>query len=156
MFVRQPLSLIDDERMAEALGLVVGHCFKKAKRIRVREDAVLLEALAIVTALHVVKATCIAAIVPGEDAAQAINLDAKGVAAAFSEYFESLFFRMITPNVLADHGHRRTLVAGDRDFCRDGAAVCSIEPTVRAPAQAACAGVRVFKAKTLKVDDRWS
>src|SRR6476620_21074 len=120
---------MDDERMAEALRLVVGHRFEKAERVWVREDAVLLETLAIVAALHVVKAARIAAVVPREDAAQVIDLDAKRVAAAFGEHFESLLFRMIAPDVLADHRHRRALGAGHRDLCRDGAAMRSIQPT---------------------------
>src|SRR5262249_18289035 len=39
------VGLIDDEGVAEALGLLVLHRLEEAERIRIREDAVLLESL---------------------------------------------------------------------------------------------------------------
>src|SRR5438552_10423971 len=103
----QGIVFIDDERVAEALHLVVGHRLEETEGERIGEDAVLLEALAVVAALDVMKAAGIAAVVAGVKPAERIDLDAERVAAAFREDFEDLLLRMVTPNVLADQLNRQ-------------------------------------------------
>src|SRR2546423_570345 len=98
---RQATGLVDDEGVAEARQLVALHCLEEAKGVRVGEDAMLLETLAIVAALHVVEAARVAAVVPGVDAAPVIDLDAEGVAASLGEDLETTLLGMIAPDVLA-------------------------------------------------------
>ncbi len=103
ILVGQSVRLVDDERVAEALRLVVLHRLEVAEGVGIGERAVLLEALAIIAALDVVEAARIAAVVAGEDAALLVDLDAEGVAAPFGEDLEALLLGMIAPDVLADH-----------------------------------------------------
>ena len=58
------------------------------------------ESFAIVTPLHIVEATSVAAVVARIDAAFIINLTAEGVATAFSKDLIDLFFRMVSPDQL--------------------------------------------------------
>lgn len=62
----------------------------------------LAETFAIVAALHIVKASRIAAVVAGEDSPLVIDFAAERVAAAFCEDFVDTFLRVITPDDLAE------------------------------------------------------
>src|SRR5262245_43847615 len=116
IFFRQRVPVVDRKSMAEA-GRVVGlHRFEETKGERIRELAVLLESLAIISALDVVEAACVAAVVAGEDATDAVNLDAPGIAAAFAVNLKLFFLGMISPDVLADHLGEGSLVARPFDL----------------------------------------
>src|SRR4051812_25445052 len=142
MLLRQSTAFIDDEGMAEALRLIVAHRLQETECIGISKCAMLLEAFAVIAALHIMEAARIAAVVPGKNAAQAVDLDAERIAAAFRENLETLLIRLISPNMLADHRHGRALVAGDGNLRGDGAAVGAVQPAIGPPMEAAGARVR--------------
>src|SRR5262249_36464269 len=126
----------------------------EAEGVRVGELAMLFKALAVVAALHVMKTAGVAAVVPGKDAAQLVDLDTKGVAAPLAKDFETALFRMIAPDMLADHVGDGCLVAGALDVGGNGAAVGAVDPAVRAPAQAVGHRVGVLQPEACEMDDR--
>ena len=65
----------------------------------------LVEALLVVAALDVMKATRVAAVVPRKDASLGVDLDAKGVAAPFGEDLISAGLGVIPPDQLPHRVH---------------------------------------------------
>ena len=98
---RQTNSLVHDEVVRETRHLIVRHRVEVTKRIRIAERPVLGEALAQVTALHVVEAPCITAVVPGKHPALRVELHPKRVAAALGEHLVAARPGMVAPDVLA-------------------------------------------------------
>src|SRR5262245_18003506 len=86
--------------------------------------------------LHIVKAARIAAVMPREQPALGIDLDAESVAAAFSEDFIAPALGMITPDELTQRVHRRLIDNGTDDIAADGAALRRVQPAVGPPLQA--------------------
>src|SRR5262245_2117312 len=139
--------------MTEALHLVVRHRLEKAESERIGKHAVLLEALAIITALNIVEPARVAAVVAGVEPPQRINFDAESVAAAFSEDFECLLFRMVAPDMLANHLNGWIFEAGARDIGAHGAAVGAVKPAINSPAQAVRRRVAIFQPESLQQHD---
>ena len=73
--------------------------------------------------------------------AESTLADAERVPAAFAENFEFLGARMISP-----HGLAKKLDA--LNLRRTGAAMCAVDPAVRAPTQAIDHGVRILQPKS--------
>ena len=97
----QGVAVVDHERVREPRHVVVRHRLEVAERVRIRQLAVLAEALLQVAALHVVKAAGVAAVVAAEDAALGVDLDAERVAAPFGEDLVLLLLGVIPPDELA-------------------------------------------------------
>src|SRR5438270_12194541 len=113
----------------------------------------LFETFLEVSALHVMEAARVAAVVAGEDSTFGIQLAAEGVAAALGKDFEAFGFGMVAPDLLA-HGLGDGLFveAWTQNARGDRAALTGVEPAIRAPTQAVHDRMRVFEAESGKED----
>ncbi len=85
----------------------------------------------------------------GKNAAFYVNLAPEGVAAAFGENFEAFGFGMISPDLLAHSIGYWFLIQSRAHHLRgDRAALTSIKPPVRTPAQTVHHRMRVLQAES--------
>ena len=150
---RQSPMIVNDKGVGKPRHRLMRHGREIAKRIRVGKRAVFLESLLQIRALLIVKSAGIAPVVTGKNAPLAVDFTAKSVAAALGEDFINPVFGMIAPDVLPLRKNRwprlRFAVAPrDEDIGRNRAALRSVEPTVRPPAQGVGDTVGVFQPKT--------
>ena len=113
----------------------------------------LVEALAIISPLNVVKTACVAAVVAGKRAAASVELQAEGIAAALGEDLIFVLFRVIPPDQLPGCVQRLVLRSRPRHVASHGAALSRIEPAIRSPAQTVDHRMRVFQAKAFQVNN---
>ena len=112
------------------------------------------EALAQITALHVVEAPRVAAIVPGEHPPLRVKLHAKRIATALGKHLVAACPGMVAPDVLP-HGKNLVLIeTGPPHLGRHRAALRSVKPAVRPPSQAVHHRMRVLKPETGEVHHR--
>src|SRR5215207_2975958 len=94
-----------------------------------------LKTLLLIRALRIIKTARVAAVVPGKSAPLRIHLETKRIAAALSENFKTFGLGMISPHELPEKMHRRRVESRANNTARRGAAVASVKPAVRPPAQ---------------------
>ena len=108
-------------------------------------------------ALQEVPAAGLPAVVPGEEPAGSVHLQAEVVASALGEQFEAPGLGVITPDhaaLIVDPGSVRRIDSGTGHVTSRGAALSPIEPTVHSPDQSVGDGVGVLQAEPLEVDRR--
>ena len=115
-----------------------------AEGVGVDEWAVLAPVLGEAAALRIMHAACVTVIGAGEQPALAVEIDAERVPAAFAEHLEFLGARMISPHGLAEKLDALNLRG-------TGAAMCAVDPAVRAPTQAVGTGMSVFQTEPREV-----
>ena len=130
----------------------MSHRGEVAVGIRIRQRAVLVESLLVVTPLRVVKAARVAAVMAGEDSAFRVDLAAERVAASFGINLESTRGRVISPDELPHRMHRQLVETRPQDRAAGRAPLARIEPTVRSPAQRIRNRVRVLQAEALQMN----
>ena len=106
---RQSVLFVDHEVVSKSCDAVMLDVFEEAERIRIRQRAMLSETFAIVSALNVVEASRIAAIVPGKDATFFIDFATESVAATFRKDLIDVLLGMVAPDQLPERLHRSFL-----------------------------------------------
>ena len=150
----QPGALVHDEVVCKARHLVVRHRVEVTKRIRIAQRSVLGEALTQIATLHVVEASRVAAVVPGEHPPLRVKLHAKRIAAALGKHLVTARAGMITPDVLA-HGKNLVFIeTRPPHLRRHRAALRAVKPPVRPPSQAVHHRMRILKPETGEVHHR--
>ena len=124
--------------------------FKEAKGIRIGQWSVLSKSFAIVTALHIMEASSIAAIVARIDAALFIDFTAERITSAFREDFIDLLFGMVTPDQLTQRPNWRICAARLFNSSGHRAALPSIEPSIRTKPQTVDDRMRVLNSKAFE------
>ena len=138
-------AFVDDRRLRESRFIsFVCHMLVVAEGVGVDEWAVLAPVLGEAAALRIMHAACVTVIGAGEQPALAVEIDAERVPAAFAEHLEFLRARMISPHGLAEKLDALNLRG-------TGAAMCAVDPAVRAPTQAVGTGMSVFQTEPREV-----
>src|SRR5271166_1672327 len=104
------------------------------------------EAFEVITALDVVEATRIAAVIAGVNAAYGVDLQAEGVAAALGKNLVAAGLGVIAPDELAHRVNGGLIDAVVFHAAGHRAALASVEPAVRSPLQAVGAGMGILQA----------
>ena len=102
---RQSILFVDHKVVSESCDAVMLNVFKEAEGIWIRQRTVLSETFAIVSALNVVEASRIAAIVPGKDATFFIDFATESVAATFRKDLIDVLLGMVAPDQLPQRLH---------------------------------------------------
>ena len=103
--------------------------------------------------LHMMPAPGIAAVVPAEEAAFAIEGDPKGVATALCENFIPPPLGVITPDHAPFHKNRRSIFLTNSwlgDPAGGRAALSPVDPAIRSPGEAIGHAMGILQAKSLK------